>query len=547
MQAELAVGRPASEGRWPATVVARQTAHKAVRSGVLWGYVFGAYLATQALAYASSYKTVSQRAGIAKEFGANAGISALVGPAHELQTVAGFTVWKCLAVLAVVGGVWGLLTGTRLLRGEEDAGRWELLLAGQTTRRAAAAQALAGLGCGVAALWVVTAVITVVVGRSSKVDFSVGGALFLAVAVVAAAAMFLAVGAFASQLAATRRQASAYAGAALGVSYALRMVADSGTGLDWLRWVSPLGWIEQLQPLTTPHPFALLPIAGLVGLLSLFTIRLAGERDLGGSTLPDRSGSVPHTRLCFGPSGLNIRLMRSTLVGWGVGIAAYGLILGLVAKSGGSALASSASMTRALSRLGAIGAYAYLGVAFLMMAVILAIVAAGQISAARGEEAGGRLDHFLVRPVSRSSWLAGRLLIATIVLVVGGLLAGVCTWLGAASQHTGVSFASVLDAGLNVGPPAVCILGVGAFVLGVWPRASNVATYGLLVWSFLVELIGGVVGLNHWVLDASLFHQMAAAPAASPDWTTGGVLVAVGAVAAVLGGIAFAHRDLKGE
>jgi len=547
MQAELGVGRPASEGRWPATVVARQTAHKAVRSGVLWGYVFGAYLATQALAYASSYKTVSQRAGIAKEFGANAGISALVGPAHELQTVAGFTVWKCLAVLAVVGAVWGLLTGTRLLRGEEDAGRWELLLAGQTTRRAAAAQALAGLGCGVAALWVVTAVITVVVGRSSKVDFSVGGALFLAVAVVAAAAMFLAVGAFASQLAATRRQASAYAGAALGVSYALRMVADSGTGLDWLRWVSPLGWIEQLQPLTTPHPFALLPIAGLVGLLSLFTIRLAGERDLGGSTFPDRSGSVPHTRLCFGPSGLNIRLMRSTLVGWGVGIAAYGLILGLVAKSGGSALSSSTSMTRALSRLGAIGAYAYLGVAFLMMAVILAIVAAGQISAARGEEAGGRLDHFLVRPVSRSSWLAGRLLIATIVLVVGGLLAGVSTWLGAASQHTGVSFASVLNAGLNVVPPAVCILGVGAFVLGVWPRASNVATYGLLVWSFLVELIGGVVGLNHWVLDASLFHQMAAAPATSPDWTTGGVLVAVGAVAAVLGGTAFAHRDLKGE
>jgi ABC-2 type transport system permease protein len=239
--------------------------------------------------------------------------------------------------------------------------------------------------------------------------------------------------------------------------------------------------------------------------------------------------------------------MRSTLVGWGVGIAAYGLILGLVARSGGSALSSSASMTRALSRLGAIGAYAYLGVAFLMMAVILALVAAGQISAARSEEAGGRLDHFLVRPVSRSSWLAGRLLIATIVLVVGGLLAGVFTWLGAASQHTGVSFASVLDAGLNVVPPAVCILGIGTFVLGVWPRASTVATYCVVVWSFLVELMGGVVGLNHWVLDASLFHQMAAAPAVSPDWTTGGVLVAIGAVAAVLGGTAFAHRDLKGE
>jgi ABC-2 type transport system permease protein len=547
MQAELAIGPPASAGRWPATVVARQTARKAVRSGVLWGYVFGLYLATQALAYASSYKTVSQRARLAKEFGSNAGISALVGPAHELQTVAGFTVWKCLAVLAVVGAVWGLLTGTRLLRGEEDAGRWELLLAGQTTRRSAAAQALAGLACGVAALWTVTAVITVVVGRSSKVDISAGGALFLAVSVVAAAVMFLAVGALASQLAATRRQASAYAGAVLGVSYALRMVADSGTGLGWLRWASPLGWIEQLQPLTGPHPLALLPIAGLTAVLGLCTVRLAGARDLRGSTFPDRASSVAHTRLVFGPSGLNVRLMRPSVAGWGAGIAAYGLVLGLVAKSAGSAISSSSSLTRALSRLGAIGAEAYLGVAFLLMAVLVAFVAAGQISATRAEEAEGRLDHLLVRPVSRSSWLAGRLVVATIVVLAGGLTAGVFTWLGAASQDTGVGFASVLDAGLNVVPPALCILGIGAFVFGVWPRASGVATYGVLVWSFLVELVGGIVGLNHWVLDTSVFHQMSAAPAVSPNWTTGGALLALGAMAAVAGGTAFSHRDLKGE
>ena len=69
--------------------------------------------------------------------------------------------------------------------------------------------------------------------------------------------MFLAVGALAGQLAATRRQAAAYAGAALGVSYALRLVADSGIGLEWLRWATPLGWVEELQPLTSPAPPAL--------------------------------------------------------------------------------------------------------------------------------------------------------------------------------------------------------------------------------------------------------------------------------------------------
>jgi len=544
MQAEPAAGLPAPNGRWPGTVVARQTTRKAVRSGVLWGYVFGLYLATQALAYASSYKTAAQRAGLAKEFGSNAGVSALVGPAHDIQTVAGFTVWKCLAVLAVVGAVWGLLTGTRLLRGEEDAGRWELLLAGQTTRRAAAAQALAGLGCGLAALWAVTAVITVVVGRSSKVDISPAGALFLAVAVVAGAAMFLALGALTSQLAPTRRQASAYASAVLGASYALRMVADSGTGLGWLRWASPLGWIEELQPLTSPHPLPLLPIGGLVAVLALFTVRLAGGRDLGASTFPDRARSAPHTRLMFGAPGLDIRLARSGLAGWGVGIAAYGLVLGLVAKSAGSAIAASSSLTRAFSRLGAVGAEAYLGVAFLLMGVMVAFVAAGQIGATRGEEAEGRLDNLLVRPVSRPSWLAWRLLVATLVVFAGGLIAGLFTWLGAASQHSGVSFAHVFDAGLNVVPPAACVLGAGTLVLGVWPRAATVATYGLVVWSFLVELVGGIVGLNHWVLDTSVFHQMTAAPAVSPDWTSGGTLLAIGAFAALAGGVAFGTRDL---
>ena len=547
MQAELAIGLPTSAGRWPTSVVSRQTARKAIRSGVLWGYVFGAYLATQALAYASSYKTVAQRADLAKEFGSNAGVSALVGPAHDIQTVAGFTVWKCLAVLAVVGAVWGLLTGTRLLRGEEDAGRWELLLAGQTTRKAAAAQALVGLDCGLVALWVVTAIITVVVGHSSKVDISPAGALFLAVAVVAAAAVFLALGALTSQLAPTRRRASAYASAVLGASYALRMVADSGTGLGWLRWASPLGWIEELQPLTSPHPLALLPIGGLVAVLTLFTVRLAGARDLGASTFPDRARSAPHTRLMFGALGLDIRLTWSGLAGWGVGIAAYGLVLGLVARSAGSAIAASSSLTRAFSRLGAIGAEAYLGVAFLLMGVMVAFVAAGQISATRGEEAEGRLDNLLVRPLSRLSWLAWRLLVAVLAVVAGGLIAGLFTWLGAASQHSGVSFAHVFNAGLNIVPPAACVLGAGTLVLGVWPRATTVATYGVLVWSFLVELIGGVVGLNHWVLDASLFHQMAAAPAVGPDWVSGGILVVIGAVAAVLGGTAFAHRDLRGE
>ena len=136
-------------GRSPGTVVAWLTARKSVRSGVIWGYIFGIAIASSAVSYTRIYKTPAQRDALAAAYGSNKATSALFGPAPQLQTVAGFTVFKISMTLMILGAVWGLLTSTRLLRGEEDNGRWELLLAGQTTRRGAAVQALGGLSAGV--------------------------------------------------------------------------------------------------------------------------------------------------------------------------------------------------------------------------------------------------------------------------------------------------------------------------------------------------------------------------------------------------------------
>ena len=115
------------------------------------------------------------------------------------------------------------------------------LLAGTTTRGRATAQALGGLPAGVVALWAVTALILVVAGRSSRVGIGTSGRPVLRPGPGGRGPVFTAVGALTSQLAATRRQAAGYAGAFLGVSYALRLVADSGTGLHWLVWCTPLG------------------------------------------------------------------------------------------------------------------------------------------------------------------------------------------------------------------------------------------------------------------------------------------------------------------
>jgi ABC-2 type transport system permease protein len=522
------------------------TGRQAARSGATFGAVFGGYVAVQALAYAASYPTLASRRALAKEFGSNAGISALVGPAHMIDTVGGYTTWKCLTVLAIVGSVWGSLSATRWLRGEEDAGRWELLLAGPTTARRAALDALAGLAVGLLTMYAVTWAVIAAAGRSSKVGFGASSSAFLALATISGAVMFVAVGALMSQLCATRRQAAGYSAGILASSYAVRMLADSQGGLDWLRWVTPLGWIEELQPLHDPRPLALVPIGAFATVLAIAAVVVAGRRDVGASLLHERSRSQPHLTLLGGPVGLTIRLLRGLLVGWAVGIVAYGLLLGAIAKSAGTAITSSPSLRAAFGRLGVSGPEAYVGIALLVMAMLLGFVAIGQVAAMRTEESSGRLESLLVHPISRMGWLGRRVVVAAGVVVVGATLGGAAIWIGAEAGGAGIDAGTLMSAAVNTIAPAALLVGLGVLVFGVAPRVTVAVTYSYLVWSLLVELLGGIEHVSHWLLDSSALHQMAAAPAVPIDWVSFVAMVVLGVALGLLGAISFRWRDLAG-
>ena len=131
----------------------------------------------------------------------------------------------------------------------------------------------------------------------------------------------------------------------------------------------------------------------------------------------------------------------------------------------------------------------------------------------RGQEAKGYLDHLLARPVSRLSWLAGRVAVAAAVLVAAGLVIGLLTWVGASKVGADVRLATLLAAGVNV-IPAGLMLGVGMLVHGLAPSLAAPVAYGLVAWSFLVQVLGAI-------------------------------LVAIG-LAAAIGAIAFVRRNLQG-
>jgi ABC-2 type transport system permease protein len=528
-------------------IVMRFGARRAARSAVLWGAVFVAMVFWSVVGFTSAYPTRADQKRLANTLGSNRGLAAIFGPARHVDTVAGWTAWRTIGILTLAGAVWGLFLATRLLRGEEDAGVWDLAVAGPTTRRRATVAALGGLGIGLVVLWTVVAAGTVAVGRLHDARFPVGACLFFALVLTLPVALFVAVGALVSQLAGTRRRAGALGGVVLGVAFLLRVVANSGDSLRFLEWITPLGWIQQLRPLTGSHLVPLVPVVGFVVVLLTVTVLLAGARDVGAGLLPARDSARSRTRLLGGVFGLAARLDLGLIAGWLAAVVVMSFVFGVV--SPGIAASNSAQIDKSFTRLGihGIGTDTYLAVLFLMIGSVMTFAAAAHVAATREQEADGHLDHVLTQPVSRTRWLVSRCAIAVGALLATGLVAGIGGWLGVTTQGGGTTLPKLLAAGLNLVAPALLVLGVGTLAHGLVPRYAAGVAYGLCAWSILVVLAGALGSTTAWLLDLSVLHHIAPVPATGIRWAAVVLLVGIGLAASTAGTFAFARRDLEGR
>lgn len=530
----------------PAAMTSWVTARRAVMPALLWGAGLGVYVSLQAIVYTSTYKTPIERAKLSTSL---SGATALVGPGRDLQTAAGYTAWKCLMAVAVVTATWGLLTATRLVRGEEDEGRWEIMLAGAATRASAVRQAAAGLGAAVAAMLLALAAPVVATGRQHSVLIGGSAAAFFAITVVSAAAMFTAIGLLVSQLVPNRRLAAAMTGSILVASFLIRMVADSGSGVAWMRWASPLGWLEQMRPLTGSDPRPLLLVTALCTLCVIAAVRIAGRRDLGTAAWSGRTDARPRLRSLGSPFGLAARLVKGNGIAWLLGTSVFAAVIGSETTLAVRALSDSSVAQKTLARLGANGQLgrAYLGISFKLMTILVILVAINQLSAARREESSGRVDHLLCRRVSRARWLGGRMVLATAWAATTAIAIGVFFWASTIGQHLGVDWTSYMSAGVNTLPPALATLGLGLLMFGLRPAFTSAVAYGYLAWSFLVELVSGAFPKAWLLMDTSVLHHIAIAPARSPNWTTAGVMTAAGVLTAAAGIARFERRDLQSD
>jgi ABC-2 type transport system permease protein len=492
--------------------------------------------------YRSTFDATFSMASL-QALAASPAVRVLFGPPVALDQPGGFAVWRTGTVVAVLVAVWALLVTTRVSRGEEDAGRWDLLLAGRLSLPALLARLVAVL---------VGAALLVGVGLGAAMLLAgtqAAGALIYGAGVGLIGTSFVGVGALAAQLTASRRTAAGLGAAVIGAALLARMVADGAESLGWLHWATPFGLLSEAQPYGADRTSPLLVLAVASFALCLAALMVSRRRDLGAGTIRATETRSPRTTLLQTLPRFAARRLLHGSLGWAAGIAAYYLLLGLLVLSATQFLNDNPRFAEMASEsgfdsLGTVEGYA--AAVFSLLAIPTSLYVASQIGADAADEYASRLTLLFSLPVSRLRWLASLALVVLLAAVVLTVLAGLAHWVGAALVSAPLGWAAALSGALNTLPVLVLSLGAAILALGWVPGA--VFALGALpaVGGLVLQSLADSFGWPDAVASLSPFTHLAGVPTTDVDWRGAALLVSVGVALACVGGAGYARRDLRG-
>ena len=210
------------------------------------------------------------------------------------------------------------------------------------------------------------------------------GAVVFAAAIAGVGMTGAALGVLAAQLLPERRAASGLAVTVLLGGLLARMVADGVDALAWLHWLTPFGLIGRAAPFAGNRVLPLVVLAGLAALFAVAAAALTAGRDVGSGRLRGRDRAGP-SRLLGSLAGLAVHRTRRPTLTWGLGLAAYFLLIGLLATAMVDFLRDNPVFAELAERAGLVqlgSVEGYAASLFSLLAVPVGAFAAGRIAAA---------------------------------------------------------------------------------------------------------------------------------------------------------------------
>jgi polyether ionophore transport system permease protein len=522
---------------------------QSLKGALIIGILAGIMIGGQGYAYTATYPDETSRVQFKSSLEKAPALGIIYGETGNLPSPAGYMVYRTVMFLTVVTSIWGLITVIKLLRGQEEDGRWETIAAGSVTSKNASCQIFFGFGLAFLLAFALTAGATTLYGMIPAIGAPPATGLLISLVMFVPAALFAGLGFLVSQLAVTKRRALFYGLIPLLIFFAIRIIGNTSTDLRWLKMFTPFGWAELANPVVDSQIAWLLPAILLFLVFFFVGAYFIGKRDMGAGIIPEPNTVKSHFILLG--SSMQFALRRNSILfaAWGLGALALSALMAVISGIAADAIADSPSLKGAVSQLGGSQnlTVAFIGAGLVLNAIILLLAATAGLSNIRSGEARNQLDNILVQPIRRSAWLIGRFAIIVLAALVISLTCALAIWAMAHAQNISLDLGNLLLVSIALLGTVILTLGFGTLLYGLLPRLAATGMYIVIAWSFLIDMVGSVVKLDDIIAKSSLLHYISISPTDTPNWVTFAWLVGLGLAMATAGIFAFTRRDIVAE
>lgn len=507
------------------------------RSLLLWPLVMGGLVAGVARSITVLYPTPQDRLTYAATSGASPASVAFNGRWTDLTTLGGITTNEVGFMGLLLFPTVATLLAIRHTRGEEDAGRTELLTAARVGRLAPLLAAVLVITMDLLLFGAISA------AGSLAAGLPVTGSIRYAVSLVLFALTFASLGLLVGEASRESRTAT---GVGLGIVLGLFLARAVIDGAGWsLTWATPAGWLTEVRPFGGeesawwPYAAYLTAIVILLGAAAMVALR----RDLYGGVFAARPGPAVATARLTTPTGLVWRLTRGAFLGWLLGLLVWGGALGAISDTMTAVIRASPQL---LELFGVERAEDIVtGLSLSLAAIGSAALFAQGVGRLAGEEDSGRLGFLAAgRHPRRRLWMSWAVVL---VLESIALIMAQATALGLATTWATGDSANIREAlaGGAVTVPAVLLIGTGALLVRAVAPPVAAAVWVLVGWVAIVAFLADALDLPTWARRLSPLDAVGRVPMDDPRlWVIAGFTV-VAAILALVSTAGFARRDLR--
>lgn len=495
------------------------------------------------IAYVEMFDSQQER-DIFEETMRNPAMTAMVGPGDlDNYTVGAMTAHGMLLFTAIAVGLMSILLVNRHTRADEEEGRIEMIRSLPVGRLAYVNATLV--------VYIITNVILALItgfGLYALGIESMGleGSLSYSAALGATGIFFASMTALFAQITESSRGSVGISIAFLLIAYLVRAIGDVSN--EALSWFSPLGWVTKTEAYSNNNWWPISLLIGASIILIVVANYLNGIRDLGAGFLPAKPGRKNASQFLQSPLGLAMRIQRTTLIAWGVGMFILGASYGSVFGDLDSFFEGNELLEQMLaSEEGFSYTEQFLPMLMIIMSILATIPTLMSLMKIHGEEKKGRIDSLLGSAVSRTKLSGSYLLITILTGFIMVSFSAIGLWTAAVSvMDEPLSVGTIYSSAIVYYPAVLVMIGLAMFLIGYIPKLSSFIWIYVL-YTFFVLYLGGLLDVPEWLGKLTPFGYIPQLPIEDMNWVSIIILTGIAILLMVVGTIGFKKRDIESE